>query len=110
MRTLAKLVLPILVLCLFSFTVRAQSSDATVINKFVATHVAKENGEEPEGVRKTITGDLNHDGVADTAVLYTIEGQKKPTTMSNIWRCSCARTGVWCMRRGRQLGARVAVR
>ena len=77
MRTLANLVLPILVLCLFSFTARAQSSDATVINKFVATHVAKENGEEPEGVRKTITRDLNHDGVADTAVLYSIEGQNE---------------------------------
>ena len=46
MRTLANLVLPILVLCLFSFTARAQSSDVTVINKFVATHVAKGNGEE----------------------------------------------------------------
>src|SRR5260370_36367705 len=77
MRTLANLVLPILVLCLFSFTARAQSSDATVSNKVVATHVAKENGEEPEGVRNTITGDLDHDGVADTAVLYTIGGQNE---------------------------------
>ncbi len=77
MRTLAQLVLVILVACLFSFTARAQSGDTTVVNKFVAIQVAKENGEEPEGVRKTITGDLNHDGVADTAVLYAIEGQNE---------------------------------
>jgi hypothetical protein len=75
MRTLAQLVLTILVLCLFSFTAGAQSGDTTVIDKFITRQAAREKGEEPEGIRKTITGDLNHDGVADTAVLYTIEGQ-----------------------------------
>jgi hypothetical protein len=75
MRTLAQFALPILVLCLFSLTARAQSDDSVVIDKFIKRQAAKEAGEEPEGIRKTITGDLNHDGVADTAALYTIEGQ-----------------------------------
>ena len=75
MKTFAKLVLAILVLCLSSFTSGAQSGDAGVIDKFIARQAARENGAEPEGIRKVITGDLNHDGVADTAVLYTIEGQ-----------------------------------
>ena len=42
------------------------------------TSSARQNenrGEEPDGIRKTIEGDLNHDGAADVAVLYTIEGQ-----------------------------------
>jgi hypothetical protein len=56
-------------------TAVAQSPDATVIDKFIAAQAAKETGEEPEGIRKTVTGDLNHDGTDDTAVLYTIEGQ-----------------------------------
>ena len=75
MKTFAKLVLGILVLCLSSFTSGAQSADAGVIDKFIAKQAARENGSEPDGIRKVITGDLNHDGVPDTAVLYTIEGQ-----------------------------------
>ncbi len=53
----------------------AQSTDTAVIDKFISTQAAKEKGEEPEGIRKVVTGDLNHDGIVDTAVLYTIEGQ-----------------------------------
>ncbi len=52
-----------------------QSTDTAVIDKFIAAQAAKEKGEEPEGIRQIVTGDLNRDGVADTAVLYTIEGQ-----------------------------------
>ena len=75
MKTFAKPVLATLVLCLFSFTSGGQSGDAGVIDKFIARQEARENGTEPDGIRKVITGDLNHDGVPDTAVLYTIEGQ-----------------------------------
>ena len=53
----------------------AQSDDKATIDKFIAAQAAREHGEEPDGVRKTVEGDLNRDGVADTAVLYTIEGQ-----------------------------------
>ena len=75
MRILARFVLPLMVLCLTSFAVRAQSADAAEIDKFIASQAKKQNGEEPDDVRKVVTGDLNHDRVADTAVLYTIEGQ-----------------------------------
>jgi len=75
MKTFAKLVLATLVLCLSSFTSGAQSADAGVIDKFIAKQANRENGSEPDGVRKVVTGDLDHDGVPDTAVLYTIEGQ-----------------------------------
>jgi hypothetical protein len=75
MRTCAQLVLPVLVLCAASFASQAQSDDTAVFDKFIAGQAARQNGEEPEGIRKVIAGDLNHDGIADAAVLYTIEGQ-----------------------------------
>ena len=77
MRKSAQLVLPIIVLCgcFSSFSSHAQSGDAAVIDKFIAGQAEKEDGSEPEGIRKLIIGDLNHDGVPDTAVLFTIEGQ-----------------------------------
>src|SRR5215510_890511 len=53
----------------------AQSDDKAVIDKYIANQAKRERGEEPDGVRKTVEGDLNHDGVSDVAVLYTIEGQ-----------------------------------
>jgi hypothetical protein len=75
MKVFAKLVLAILVLGFSSFTAAAQSVGAGVIDKFIAQQAARENGSEPDGIRKVVTGDLNHDGTSDTAVLYTIEGQ-----------------------------------
>ena len=58
-----------------SLTALAQSDDQAVIDKYISSQAARERGEEPDGVRKIVEGDLNHDGVADVAVLYTIEGQ-----------------------------------
>ena len=77
MRKFARVVLPIIVLCgcLASFSSHAQSGDAAVIDRFIAGQAEKEDGSEPDGIRKVITGDLNHDGVPDEAVLFTIEGQ-----------------------------------
>ena len=49
--------------------------DYPVVDRFIAAQAKHEHGEEPEGIRKTVTGDLNHDGLPDLAVLYTIEGQ-----------------------------------
>ena len=73
MKRFAALVL--LIMSLTSPIVTAQSDDKTVIDKFIAAQAKREGGEEPDDVRKTIEGDLNHDGTADVAVLYTIEGQ-----------------------------------
>jgi hypothetical protein len=72
MRVMARI---ILLLAIASLTAGARSENLTVINKFIAAQAKREGGEEPDGVRKTIEGDLNHDGNADVAVLYTIEGQ-----------------------------------
>ena len=55
--------------------VAAQTDDKAIIDKYISGQARRERGEEPDGIRKTIDGDLNHDGVADVAVLYTIEGQ-----------------------------------
>jgi len=52
-----------------------QSNEAAVIDKFIARQAEKAGGSEPEGIRKILTGDLNNDGVADAAELFTIEGQ-----------------------------------
>ena len=77
MSTSPRLLLPIIVvcLCLASSTSGAQSGDAAVIDKFIASQAEKQGGSEPDGIRKVMTGDLNHDGAPDTAVLFTIEGQ-----------------------------------
>ena len=77
MRTPARLLLPIMVLCLLPgwSTSAAQPDDAAVIDKFIASQAEKARGSEPDGIRKVVTGDLNRDGVADAAVLFTIEGQ-----------------------------------
>jgi len=70
-----KIFLTIILLILTSPGVTAQSDDKAVIDKSIAAQAKRERGEEPDGIRKTIEGDLNHDGVADVAVLYTVEGQ-----------------------------------
>ena len=68
-------ILVLLILSLASLTVIAQSNDKAAIDKFIAAQAKRERGAEPDDVRETIEGDLNHDGTADVAVLYTIEGQ-----------------------------------
>src|SRR5215813_4086354 len=75
MRIIPTLLLLTLVTGPNSLTVLAQSDDKAVIDKYIAGQAKRERGEEPDDIRKTIEGDLNHDGVSDVAVLYTIEGQ-----------------------------------
>jgi hypothetical protein len=52
----------------------AQDRDTAVIDKFIRGQASKEDGYEPKEIRTIVKGDLNHDGVADVAVLYTLEG------------------------------------
>lgn len=75
MKTSTTMALSILILSATSLPATAQSDDSKVIDKYIASQAKRERGEEPDGIRKTIEGDLNHDGAADVAVLYTIEGQ-----------------------------------
>lgn len=74
MKTISRFVLSILISST-PFIVNAQSDDKATIDKLIANQAAKERGEEPEGVRRLVAGDLNRDGEADVSVLYTIEGQ-----------------------------------
>jgi len=75
-------VLPITVLTTFAFffcsdavaSVR-QDQDAAAIDNFIARQARRERGEEYREARKVVVGDLTHDGVPETVVLYTIEGQ-----------------------------------
>ena len=68
-----KFIILAVVLCASCSASFAQS-DTAVINKFISAQAAKESASEYEDARKVVTDDLNHDGVPDTAVLYTIEG------------------------------------
>jgi hypothetical protein len=53
----------------------AQKADKAAIDKFISAQATRESGEEYADARKVVSGDLNGDGVAETVVLYTIEGQ-----------------------------------
>lgn len=75
MKNVLMLVLPLTLFCTSSFASRPQDQDTVVIARFISDQATKEAGEEYEEARKVIAGDLNRDGVADLAVLYTIEGQ-----------------------------------
>lgn len=54
---------------------RSQHTDKADIDKFISNQAKAEAGEEYPDARKVVTGDLTGDGIAETAVLYTIEGQ-----------------------------------
>ena len=68
-------VLPIVILAASALLAFGQTQDIAVVEGFIAKQARQENGEEYGEARKLMTGDLNHDGVPDLAVLYTIEGQ-----------------------------------
>ncbi len=75
MNTVCELGLLTLLVIGFPILGRSQTNETKVIDKFIAQQAAKYKGEEYPDARKVISGDLNHDGIPDTAVLYTIEGQ-----------------------------------
>ena len=52
-----------------------QDVDTSFIDSFITRQAKRERGEEYREARKVVTGDLTHDGQAETIVLYTIEGQ-----------------------------------
>jgi hypothetical protein len=74
MKILRTFPLIVMLLWVSSLTTAAQDGDTTIINKFIASQAAKIGGDEYPDARKIVKGDLNHDGVPDLAVLYTIEG------------------------------------
>jgi hypothetical protein len=52
-----------------------EAQDLAIVEKYLAAQARRERGEEFKEGRKILTGDINRDGVPDTVVLYTIEGQ-----------------------------------
>lgn len=53
----------------------AQNDDAGTIESFIARQARRERGEEYRDARKILEGDLDHDGLPDKVMLYTIESQ-----------------------------------
>ena len=74
MRITAFVLVAILV-SFFAPIASAQDTDKAAIDKFIAGQATRAHGEEYPDARKVVTGDLDADGVAETVVLYTIEGQ-----------------------------------
>ena len=81
---LLHLLTALVVVCLVAVPTAAQSQsssasplkhpDKAAIDKFISDQESELGGQEYKDARKVITGDLNHDGISDLAVLYTIEG------------------------------------
>jgi uncharacterized protein YxeA len=65
----------VVLICISAPLAFAQDTDKAAIDKYIAAQAKREHGEEYPDARKVVTGDLNGDGNAETAVLYTIEGQ-----------------------------------
>jgi len=79
LRKLVNNVLAPFVMILLSFPIivsARQDQDTAVIDAYIAAQARRERGEEYKEVRKVVSGDLTHDGVPETVVLYTIEGQR----------------------------------
>lgn len=53
-----------------------QDDDTAAIDAYISRQAHRERGEEYREARKVVTGDLTHDGMPETVVLYTIEGQR----------------------------------
>jgi len=52
-----------------------QDNDSAAIDSYISRQARRERGEEYRDARKVVTGDLTHDGIPETIVLYTIESQ-----------------------------------
>ena len=68
-------ILTVLIISFSASFAFAQNSDKAAIDKFISAQATREHGEEYPEARKVATGDLDKDGIAETVVLYTIEGQ-----------------------------------
>ena len=68
-------ILLVILPCVCPSSALADDADTAAIAKYIAKQAAREHGEEYEDARKIVSGDLDHDGTPEVAVLYTIEGQ-----------------------------------
>jgi hypothetical protein len=74
MRRAAAMVLVIVGLCGGVLVAAGERGDGAVIDRFIHGQESGENGTEAKDYRTALNGDLNHDGMADVAVMYTLEG------------------------------------
>ena len=65
----------LLIVCPSGMGSTRQNEDDAAINAYIARQAQHERGEEYREARKVVVGDLTHDNVPETVVLYTIEGQ-----------------------------------
>lgn len=67
-------VLLVVVFCGGVLAAAGERGDTAVIDKFIARQESRESGAEAKDYRTVLAGDLNHDGIPDAAVMYTLEG------------------------------------
>src|SRR5689334_17874307 len=75
MKTLSLILLTAFVSFSWWTTSAQQDNDDAVIDAYISRQAGRERGEEYREARKVVQGDLMRDGVPETVVLYTIEGQ-----------------------------------
>jgi hypothetical protein len=68
--------LALLVVCPGGIASTYQNDDDAAIDAYIARQAQRERGQEYREARKVVVGDLTHDNVPETVVLYTIEGQR----------------------------------
>jgi hypothetical protein len=74
MRPAVKLTLQLALLLLWTSQVFSQNSrDLAAIKNYITKQEAAEHQSADEDYGKVVMGDLNHDGIPDAAVLYTME-------------------------------------
>jgi hypothetical protein len=75
MKNVRCIVVPLVLLALSLSALAFEDKDTKFIDSYIANQARRERGQEYREGRQVTTGDLNHDGTSDIAVLYTIEGQ-----------------------------------
>ena len=66
----------LLVVCPSGMGSTRQNEDDAAIDAYIARQAQRERGQEYREARKVVVGDLTHDNVPETVVLYTIEAQR----------------------------------
>ena len=70
-----------------------QNADDAAIDAYITSQAKLERGEEYREARKLVVGDLTRDGVPETVVLYTIEGQRGTNRSKQYLAIFARRTG-----------------
>ena len=80
-------------ICPCGIATTRQNPDDAAIDAYIARQAKRERGEEYREARKVVVGDLTKDGVPETVVLYTIEGQRGTNRSIQYLAVFAARNG-----------------